>query len=331
MVVMGYTLVPLPPQRPDRLNVWIHEITSRRDLRRAAGLHRRINRGDSYWIAPPRGAIRRALEARYQADQERGAIGVFMAETHGGLQADQVIGTIAVWVAGESEEDLSARFGLFEVINEPEVAEGLIEAAEMWLLERFPAAAIRGPSSLDERQTPGLLTDGFNVRPAPGLPYNPPYYPEMIESAGYAPCQTARTYLLPARASSDQTHVRVSGEIGSSTRIIWEGQGEALDAIIVSPELSGVPLRLAERLLHPLASRQSPRRLLARPAGDGGRPGQSDRWLALCQATTGVAARLSYDEVLLGPISDGEGGFVAGLMALGARPAHTYQVFEKEF
>lgn len=328
---MGYTLVPVPPQHPDRLNVSIHEITSRRDLRRAAGLHRRINRGDRHWTAPPRGAIRRALVARYEADRKRDAIGVFIAEARGAIQADQVIGTIAVWVAGESEEDLSARFGLFEVINEPEVAEGLIEAAEMWLLERFPVAAIRGPCSLDERQTPGLLTDGFNVRPALGLPYNPPYYPEIIESAGYAPCWTARTYILPARASSDPPQAHAIGETGSGFRIIWEEEGEMLGTLAVAPESRGIPTRLTERLLHSRASHRSARRLLARPSGDPGESAWDDRWLALYRAVAGAAKRLNYDEVLLGPLPDNDEGCTTALVGLGARTVHTYQLFEKEF
>jgi hypothetical protein len=53
--------------------------------------------------------------------------------------------------------------------------------------------------------------------------------------------------------------------------------------------------------------------------------------LALWRAVAGVAARLGYDEVLLGPIPDDKKMIRDALVTLGARPAHTYQVFEKAF
>jgi hypothetical protein len=42
----------------------------------------------------------------------------------------------------------------------------------------------RGFSSLDGL---GMLINGFEHRPAFGIPYNLPYYPELVESAGFTP------------------------------------------------------------------------------------------------------------------------------------------------
>ncbi len=125
-----------------------------------------------------------------------------MAEARNGVVGDEIIGGIAVWLAENAGEQMAAHFGMFEVVNNPEVGEALIEAAEFWLMEHFPAEAIRGPFSLDERRAPGLLVDGFNVAPGPFLPYNPPYYPEMIEHAGYEPSSEAYAFILPAAPSA---------------------------------------------------------------------------------------------------------------------------------
>jgi hypothetical protein len=254
-----------------------------------------------------------------------------VAEAQNGVLGAEIIGGIAVWLPADSQGSSIAHFGMFEVTNNPEVAETLIEAAESWLVEQFPIEAIRGPFSLDGRQPPGLLTDGFDVRSAPGLPYNPPYYPEIIEGAGYAPFQTARTYLVPARASSAPPQVHLIGETRTGFCITWDEDGQTLEAMIVSPDALGPSSRLPEQLLHLRMLRRSGRRLLARPAGDSVGPEWDDRRLALWRAVAGVAERLGYDEVLLGPIPDDEKMIPDARVTLGARPAHTYQVFEKAF
>jgi hypothetical protein len=320
-----------PSRRPERLGFSIREITSGWDMRRVAGLHGRINRGDRFWNAPPRGATRRALVARYKTDGQNGSFGVFVAEAQSMIQADEMVGSMAVWLAGEPEAELAARFGLFEVINDSEVAEQLIEAAETWLLQQFPVAAIRGPYGLDAGQAPGLLTNGFNVRPARGLPYNPPYYPEIMECAGYAPCATTRTYILRAAASPDAPQVRVTGEIGSGVGVAWEESGAASEMLLIELEASGFPLRVGERLLRRPVPFRRGRRLLARPLGEREDSARAEQWLAVCRAVASVAARLGFDEVLLGPISDEADALSGALLELGAQPTHTYQIFEKRF
>src|SRR5947209_5179642 len=62
----------------------------------------------------------------------------------------------------------------------------MLEAAERWLRERgadrviapFNGAAFHGL---------GALTDGFDEEPIFPYPWQPPYYPELLESAGYRP------------------------------------------------------------------------------------------------------------------------------------------------
>jgi hypothetical protein len=115
-----------------------------------------------------------------------------------------------VWLVEEDEEDI-ARFGCFEAINDPDVAEALIEAAEFWLSEQFPISVIRGPYPLDGRDVPGLLIDGYNVRALAHLPYNPPYYPEMVEQTGYEPISSTQAFALTARpAASAYENVHVA-------------------------------------------------------------------------------------------------------------------------
>ncbi len=78
----------------------------------------------------------------------------------------------------------SAFFYLFECENDPEAALMLFEAATAWARERG-LKEILGPKGFTILDGMGMLVEGFEHRPAFGLPYNPAYYPELVEMLGY--------------------------------------------------------------------------------------------------------------------------------------------------
>ncbi len=78
----------------------------------------------------------------------------------------------------------TAFFYLFECENDPEIANGLFEAAFEWARSRG-LNEILGPKGFTPMDGFGLLARGFEHRPAFGLPYNPSYYPGLVESQGF--------------------------------------------------------------------------------------------------------------------------------------------------
>jgi len=78
----------------------------------------------------------------------------------------------------------SAFFYLFECENDPKAALMLFEAATAWARERG-LKEILGPKGFTILDGMGMLVEGFEHRPAFGLPYNPAYYPELVEMLGY--------------------------------------------------------------------------------------------------------------------------------------------------
>lgn len=72
-------------------------------------------------------------------------------------------------------------FGFFECANDPEAAHALLDAAYGWLAEqgmRF----MRGPLNPSANYTCGLLVHGFDLAPTIMMPWNPPYYAELLET-----------------------------------------------------------------------------------------------------------------------------------------------------
>ena len=136
---------------------------------------------DPNW-APPLLSMRRQL-----LDKSRHpAWGYMDGEYFAAWRGDAMLGTIAAFVNHEHNRYHSENigfFGLFEVVDDAEVAQALLGAAADWLGEQG-VDAMRGPASFTTNEECGLLVDNFNPAVVM-MPYNPPYYQTLIESAGF--------------------------------------------------------------------------------------------------------------------------------------------------
>ena len=80
----------------------------------------------------------------------------------------------------------TAFFYLFECIDDQTVAQELFSHAFRWAKERGLDCII-GPKGFTVFDGLGLLVEGFQYRPAFGLPYNHQYYESLITSLGFTP------------------------------------------------------------------------------------------------------------------------------------------------
>jgi hypothetical protein len=78
----------------------------------------------------------------------------------------------------------TAFFYLFEAVDLPGISIPLFEAAFTWARKQG-LTRIVGPRGFSVLDGFGLLSEGFEYRPALGIPYNPPYYINLIEEAGF--------------------------------------------------------------------------------------------------------------------------------------------------
>lgn len=74
-------------------------------------------------------------------------------------------------------------FGMFESIDDPQVAHALLDSAAAWLRARG-RTEIMGPIDYSTNYTCGLLIDGFDTPPRVMMNHNPPYYARLLESWG---------------------------------------------------------------------------------------------------------------------------------------------------
>jgi hypothetical protein len=86
-------------------------------------------------------------------------------------------------------------FGFFESISDPDVAETLLSKVRDWLKGQGMTKMI-GPMNPSTNDECGLLIEGFDSSPCLMMPYNPPYYPSLLESFGLKKRMDLYAYLL---------------------------------------------------------------------------------------------------------------------------------------
>jgi GNAT superfamily N-acetyltransferase len=84
----------------------------------------------------------------------------------------------------EVHEENIAHFGIFEVHNDPEAASALLETACEWAREKG-TDKILGPANFSSTMEWGTLIEGFDSPPVILMTYNPRYYIDFIEAAGF--------------------------------------------------------------------------------------------------------------------------------------------------
>lgn len=78
----------------------------------------------------------------------------------------------------------AAFFGFFECVHDPTVSRLLLAAAADWARARG-LGRLLGPMNPTSNDECGLLVDGFDSPPAFMMPYNPPYYADLLLAEGF--------------------------------------------------------------------------------------------------------------------------------------------------
>ncbi len=204
-------LPPIPPQpkRAEDLVLYTEEVTSGDERRQFASVARYVHRGDRRWVPPLPCARQAAL--RPNNPLLPGKVAGFTGIARNLGLGDEAVGAIAAYsaVAGE-DEGATGCWGLFDAIYVTALVERLFYAAETWLFENTPGiTALQGPTSMEPLTPAGLLIDGFDAWPTALLPYNPPYYSELVEGEGYEQARTWSAWTLASAAGGGK---RSSGE-----------------------------------------------------------------------------------------------------------------------
>lgn len=154
----------------------------------------KVYANDPNWVPPLRSSIAKQF-APSNPFFQYGRLQRFIAVNANG----EAVGRITAAVNDrliEREGRKLGLFGYFECVEDFAVANALFDAASQWLRDQG-MTAVRGPIDLATHNNCLFLVEGFDSRPFMMMPYNPPYYPQFVEQAGWHKAKDAYAYLLP--------------------------------------------------------------------------------------------------------------------------------------
>lgn len=156
--------------------------TDKRSIRKFIELPFHIYQDNPQWVPPLSMDERARFNMRSYPFYKHSEAAFFLVQ-----RENKVIGRLAVinnHLYNTFNHEKTAFFYLFECENEPEAAKLLFTAAFSWA-KTLGLTKIIGPKGFTALDGFGLLVEGFDHRPAMGIPYNPPYYSQLLESMGF--------------------------------------------------------------------------------------------------------------------------------------------------
>jgi len=160
----------------------VSQVTGRKERNAFIKFPWRIYRNDPAWV-PPLILERKAfLDRKEHPFYRHGDAALFLARKKG-----EIVGRI---MASNDPNYNSLHqsnvgcFGLFDSIDDRDVAAALFEAAGNWLRKKG-RSEMMGPIDYSTNYICGLLIDGFQFPPTILTAHNPLYYRRLIESCGF--------------------------------------------------------------------------------------------------------------------------------------------------
>lgn len=195
-------------------------VKTRRDWKTFHSLPVEIQSASPYWVRPLALQARQLWAPRHPFFRHAEAA-AFLA-----IRSGRPVGRISAQIdalQAECGRPTQGQFGQLEAIDDPDVFQALAGAAGNWLINRG-MTEMTGPFDLSINQQCGLLVDGYEHAPMVMMGYNPPWYPQHLEAAGFEPSvdtlayRGSPRYELPARVARLLARVRRRLEIRPVSR-----------------------------------------------------------------------------------------------------------------
>jgi GNAT superfamily N-acetyltransferase len=138
-----------------------------------------LYRNDPLWVPPMYSEREKATDPSRGMFFRKGYADFYIAYRDG-----SVAGTLCC-SHEEGGDPAECSLGFFECVDDPDVAEGLFDAAESWA-RRYGLSRMRGTYNLDREDGRGVLLEGRDRPPVVLCGHNPLYYASLFEQHGFA-------------------------------------------------------------------------------------------------------------------------------------------------
>ena len=199
-------MLPFRLQFTNRMSALdIRPISSKKETKEFIRFQWEVSKDLPNWVPPLMMDRQKLMDREKNPFYTHSAAEFFLARRDG-----KIVGRIGAIVNDNHNKEHNENigfFGFFECINDQSVADGLFQTATAWLKAKG-VTAVRGPASPSVNDEYGLLVDGFEYPPVVLMSYNPPYYGELIERAGFKKVKDLYAYQMVQEHVFDPKLVR---------------------------------------------------------------------------------------------------------------------------
>jgi GNAT superfamily N-acetyltransferase len=202
-----------PPRQSDLEICKVHD---RRELTAFLKVPWLIYANDPQWVPPLLLERREFLNPRKHPFYQYGSAVQFLARRQG-----RAVGRILVSdnpLYNLEHQTNTGCFGMFESIEDAEVASSLLDAAANWLRERG-RDHIMGPIDYSTNYACGLLVDGFDTPQRVMMNHNPPYYQGLLEGWGLQKAKDLYAWWFSLERDLDTRMSRLGRRVAERGRI----------------------------------------------------------------------------------------------------------------
>jgi GNAT superfamily N-acetyltransferase len=188
------------------MGVDVVPVHTRKQLKEFVRFPWKIYDGNPYWVPPLIRDKMKFLDKKKGVFFEFGEAEYYLAYKNGELS-----GRIDAHIDHQYEryhDKETGFFGFFECVNDQEVSDSLFQAAEEWLRNKKKTKLL-GPECFTIYDETAMLYEGYDSVPTILLPYNPPYYHELVKNFGYRKAIDWYAFWAPKDVKPDAVLFRV--------------------------------------------------------------------------------------------------------------------------
>jgi hypothetical protein len=198
------------------LGIEIIPVEGKQATRRFIQLPYDLYRNDAHWVPPLRMAVAELLDKEKHPFYANAETQLYLA-----LKDGRVVGRVAAILDrahNRFHQESAGFFGFYESIDDAEVALALLSQARAWVKGKG-AEFLRGPVNPSTNYECGMLIDGFDSDPMIMMPYNPSYYPALMEKTGLRKAKDLYAYLSNTKVIETGKIDRLADRVLASTEV----------------------------------------------------------------------------------------------------------------
>jgi hypothetical protein len=176
-----------------------------------------VYKNDPNWVPPLLMERNDFLNEKKNPWFEFGKAQLFLARRHG-----KIVGRISASEDPRYNEFHGVKvgwFGLFECIDDPAVAQALLDAAEKWVSARG-LTEMMGPASFSSNADWSTLIEGFERPPVLMTAYNPSYYPRLLEGCGLTKAKDLWAWMIDIQKPLPEKVARIAEKVRQREGIV---------------------------------------------------------------------------------------------------------------